>query len=197
MQTEITCRACTDDRLSAYLDAMLDGDQMRIVAAHLDDCPNCQAVCENLSRTRSLLRSLSTPSTPPIPEFWANAYRTARTSVPRRSLAGTLGGVARRFGLAVATAGTVVVLGVGIAMMHSLPTPSIFMRAQIGPLLDVAPLVNAHADYLAGQSFSDKAHLTMVRSEISAHAVVPGAATTATYDPAIPEALGNASSETL
>ena len=89
------CIGTGDDRFSAYIDGRLDGEATRVLAAHLRACDACRHEHELLVATKAALRALQTPSMPPNPEFWANAYRDARLSVPEeKPRVGWLGGLA-------------------------------------------------------------------------------------------------------
>jgi anti-sigma factor RsiW len=51
--------------LSAWLDRSLKGGEWRAVAAHLLDCPGCQAEVASLQRTSTLLRAAPARALPP------------------------------------------------------------------------------------------------------------------------------------
>ena len=52
------------DRLSAYLDGELMGDDLASVLAHLEECPRCRHCLSTLRTTRDLLRKLPGPCLP-------------------------------------------------------------------------------------------------------------------------------------
>lgn len=187
------CDKFAGEDVSAYIDGMLEGDRLRQMSLHIEQCDACRGEYEALLNTRALLRKMATPAAPP--DFWANAHRAARLAAPPKSsrvlptLRARLGAVA---GFCTAVGAAVLLLvvpGSRIAPGGStsqLPAPA--------AVVDVGELVQAHASYAAAQPLTDRARVTMVTSEIAsqnseAAASADAAESTAT-EPVVNAAIG-------
>ncbi len=76
-----------EERLSAYLDGMLDANERALLEAHLADCETCQEQLAQLRRVRALMQALPQPTLPrsfllPVEEASAPATTTASPTVP-------------------------------------------------------------------------------------------------------------------
>ena len=167
----MNCKTCGGERLSAYIVGMLDGDRLRQVASHIDECESCRSQYKEMLKLRSVLRTMGAPSVPSRDQFWADAYRAARLASPRRTLeprASSLRGLYARY---AALAACVFFVG-GTALVTSnmpsgnstqSPRGSVTSDASV---VDIGDLVQAHADTVAGQPLPDRPRATMVTSEI-------------------------------
>jgi anti-sigma factor RsiW len=66
------------ERLSAYLDDELDGPDLRLVEAHVEDCPQCQHRLQGLRRVVAELQRMPTLTAPPILGRTLERQATAR-----------------------------------------------------------------------------------------------------------------------
>jgi len=77
------CPTGFDERLlTAYLDGELTQDDQQRVRIHVEDCPHCAALLEDLQRIREAAMN-TTFATPPD-EQWNEAPRTATSGALRR-----------------------------------------------------------------------------------------------------------------
>lgn len=169
---KLNSRHCGGEDLSAYIDGMLDGEMMRQVAAHLRDCVDCRRLYDGLSQTKSLLRTVSAPSSPPQAEFWAETFRRARLESPRPAARQpkvllNWPALKYRWSIAAATAGVALAAGI-IAFSPFAGGGNAVHSAQVapsGPTLDVSKLVGAHAEYAAQQPLADDSRLSTILSD--------------------------------
>ena len=183
--------------MSAYVDGMLEGDQLRRMAMHLEQCPSCRDEFDSLVQVRGMLRKMSTPSAPPSSEFWADAYRSARLAGEPRAAHRPVAwrGALSRF---AAVAGFAAVVAVGIVSInitgsHLLAVPASAPAA--AAVVDVGELVQAHANFAASQPLTDRARVTMVTSEIASQnsdgaPTSTDVADTSATEPAVNAAIG-------
>lgn len=76
-----------EERLSAYLDGMLDADERALLEAHLANCETCQEQLAQLRRVRALMHALPQPTLPrsfllPVEEASTPATITASPTPP-------------------------------------------------------------------------------------------------------------------
>jgi predicted anti-sigma-YlaC factor YlaD len=162
-------RHCAGENLSAYIDGMLDGETMREIAGHLRECVDCRRLYEGLSQTKTLLRTVSAPSTPPQADFWAETFRHARLQAPAPRRLPSWNWSALKYRWSIATAAAGVVLAAAIIAFSPLaggngshPTVQI---QPVGPTLDISKVVGAHAEYAAQQPLADDSRLSTVLSD--------------------------------
>jgi anti-sigma factor RsiW len=172
------CNLGEGESLSAYIDGRLDGEETRAVAAHLLGCDACRRELDLLVATKGALRVIATPSVPPNPEFWSNAYRAARLSRPaEKTSTGWLGrhltlSPANRLVASMTAFVAVVLVFMLPTALHqpgSVPPQSVVSRADADEnTLNVSDLVRSHTQYAATQPLTDDSRLSMVLSEESA-----------------------------
>ncbi len=168
MRETPNCETCAGDRLSAYLDGQLDGVALRDVDRHLAVCDSCRDELRKLEQTQGILRYLITPSKPSSEAFWANTYRLARTAktapAPSRIF-----GAWRRVGILAGTAAAAAICVT--ALINSNPVDNGYGVSTVSPVsdtVDVASLVSAHANYVAGRKLVDGANNRIIRSDLAA-----------------------------
>jgi anti-sigma factor RsiW len=155
------------EKLSAYLDGMLDVAQMRSVAAHLAVCPQCSGALAGLTETKRVLHVMPAPERLG-PEFWADAARRMRLDdqVPKRwrlsvdwdAVRVGLRQPRRRWSAGLATA-ALVAAAIATPLIYS-QSPSL---ARLHPIaaapapdsVDVSTLVQAHAESAAREPLAD------------------------------------------
>lgn len=161
-----TCARCSSDQLSAYIDGMLDGRTMRLVARHLAECVSCQTEVKQLEATRDLLSTVKEPTTGVSTTFWADTYRMARLSknAPKQTSRG-FGGLVQRGGLLVGTAGAALILAMALLSTPTAVAPTNPVSALAADQIDVTSLVSAHANYIAGKHLVDGSNNRIIRSD--------------------------------
>ena len=147
----------TDEQLSAFNDAQLDGAALRRIARHLDGCRLCQQSARALRDVREHLHSL--PAPPSLPDaFWTDTLRRmrvdehARTRTPHAVRGFDL---RRRWatGIALAT-----VLGAAVTgpLLQSNTLPIATDPAAVNAdFVDVPSLVQSHTQSAGHQPLAD------------------------------------------
>lgn len=192
----MNCKSLGGEKLSAYIDGMLTGDELRKVSAHIDECAACRATYEDLQKVRQMLRGMSTPSVPSRETFWADAYRRARVAAPRRAPGSA--GLSRggQIGRIIAAAGFAVVVVAALVTSTISGNPGLDKPRSVPPaaVVDISDLVQAHADSVAAQPLSDRARVTMVTSEVASQESTTGSTADGNdsfaTDPAVNAATG-------
>jgi anti-sigma factor RsiW len=158
------------EKISAYLDGMLNIAEMRQIAQHLDRCAACRISLDSLQRTRTLLHSMPPPQSPG-PEFWANTFRrlrvegnapqTGRSTGKRLRL--DMPGAQRRWAAGMAAAAVLGAVTLGPLLTHpavSPPPPAISED-----FVDMPSLVRAHTDSAAREPLADPDRQAMISAD--------------------------------
>lgn len=135
MKTRIDCEGILSLLKSGYLDNELDGATRERVSQHLEECPACRRIRENLEEISLALRN--TPRANPPATLWPRIQADIRPErVPRIKLSENISAArfkyffVRRNALALATAAALVVAAVGFyfgsgRMGNGEPAPSL------------------------------------------------------------------------
>jgi anti-sigma factor RsiW len=170
-----TCKTAQKEALSAYLDGMLDGEELRAMGAHLRVCADCTKALADMNAVKSLMAAAKAPSDPPMRDFWAGAYRAARVETARRSDLGKSrlpwGTIPGRLKLTVVASGlaALCLLSITLSRPHNPNVEPLRSTMTAASTLDVPSLVRAHADYAAQQPLADDPRLTMLMSDAAAN----------------------------
>jgi hypothetical protein len=160
------------EQLSAYIDAMLDVAQMRLVAQHLDNCAACRTSLASLSETRTLLHGMGLPPAPG-PDFWMNTFRRLRVESQGASITGDIGnrlrlhraGTPRRWAAGVTAAVMLGALAFGPWLAHPPSEPTSPPPAVLEDFVDMPSLVRAHTDSAAREPLADADRQTMISAD--------------------------------
>jgi hypothetical protein len=162
------------EHLSAFMDGRLDGDNIREIAIHLNDCPQCDAELNALKRLRSVLSMLDTPSVPPQPVFWANAYREARLNVRAEKSCSSKADWTKILSTKSVPAFAALLLFIAILIPFASSeywSPGHNYSASSSSTandIDVAPMISAHTNYTALQPLTDDPRISMILSDEAA-----------------------------
>jgi predicted anti-sigma-YlaC factor YlaD len=162
---------CLDtEQLSLLIDGRLDGEAIRALTGHLKSCDTCRAHLNNLNQLKSALRCLHTPSSPPKPDFWTDAFRNARIEAQKHSTYNGPFDLRAVFTRQVVTAITVVTIVatvfVPLATGRYLQTASEVPKdSTAANTVDVNSLLQAHTSYTSVQPLADDYRVSMILSD--------------------------------
>ena len=157
----------TDEQLSAFSDARLDGSQMRFVARHLNECAACQRSADSLRNVRETLRTLPPPAAPD-PAFWDDALRRMRVhqheQFQREQPRPALFFVSARRRWAAGAALTAVFCAVlsGPLVQNDFHPANETAPAEMADTVDVSSLMVAHTRSAARQPLADADRQTLL-----------------------------------
>ncbi len=164
-----TCKNYKD--FSSFIDGRMDGQSIRDIARHLENCDECREEVTRLLALRRTLNELTSPSLPPNPEFWSGAYRKARLEALHADAA------AKNSGYLFMRRAAASLVAVACVLCAALAAPLISSNYREQPLttftyynptpsaVDIGPLLRAHTAYSAMQPLSDNSRMSMILSD--------------------------------
>jgi hypothetical protein len=126
----MTCQRISPD-LDAFLDAELDAERARALAAHVEDCPSCRKLLASARAVQEALRAEPVPG--PSDELLGRLLQRAEAAgIARRSARGPRWAAAGFIGAFAASIATVVLTGLWVRAPSSKP-------ADVALAVDIAP----------------------------------------------------------
>lgn len=166
------------EKISAYIDGMLNIPEMHHIASHIASCSQCQNIQTNLKEIKLSLRRLEKPVNPD-PAYWAAAYRNMRVTNPEGArfpyrTVSPLSHAPHRLWTASLAAAALLALALTAPSLQpqrsrtlSSSTASASAAMQSPDTVDVSFLVQAHTESAASQPLADTDRQDMIAMDSS------------------------------